>query len=688
MKKLAMTLATAVLMLGLFAGTALAADPNPNPEDGYNEDLVSGLATSDTQFDKGGFNANATGKNVGEAYSTDNRSDVIKSEGMVNDLQQEENQRTHGEYQNNTNSCASCHQTHTAAAKNLLFKDGVYTTCTACHDGTLGFYNVFEGSTAGTFGGDVVEGNASMHLANSTVKISAAPGGNLNDNRGGTWTGEFNCASCHSAHGSYSDRLLNYNPNDMGNVGPENGGIKADKVGIFDLDQDSKIIGTPTTQYIGVRGTKAQHKLSGSKYDNIPTDAMVIMIYEKSGTTYNMTTTPWLYGYPVRGSGDNRHYYYSRLFADDTVFNTNGTYNKYYDDSVIDYYDQDKKDANGNIALSMDFGKGLIWATNGELANVDKVEISRAYIIKFDLIQTNNYGGVPIYTVNESAFFSGNKMDGTKASGLGVALSKYCAACHTDYMAHSGNETGTFNKAYRHSADSDSYTCVRCHFAHGTDRDIMMDAEGRTVEYLVNEEHWEQDVAEDYIVDKNPSSALKRYTNMAVCWGCHTSSHAEQLKNNDYYMNSDAEVPHGLTDSNVPAVSVDDVNNTIVGLDENMEFSLDGSTYTVYNGSNGPVVPGDNKKVWVRYTAASGVNPNPPVALTFTYRPLVMADDVNNRIVGLNTSMEYKIGEAAWVQYDGSTAPDLTDKKTVKVRFITPEAGTQGEVTLNFTVNS
>ena len=54
-----------------------------------------------------------------------------------------------------------------------------------------------------------------------------------------------------------------------------------------------------------------------------------------------------------------------------------------------------------------------------------------------------------------------------------------------------------------------------------------------------------------YLLDKNPSSALKRYTNMAVCWGCHTSSHADQFKNSgSYWGNSQA--PAGLTDSKTP----------------------------------------------------------------------------------------------------------------------------------------
>lgn len=600
-KRIISTLAMTVLALGLFAGTALAAPDVPvtdadkiqsgtqEPVGGWNdatpyatpattEDLNTTIQANDAGYDNGQLNANATGSNVGGTL--DARLDVIKSDGMVtDDGTRNATQRTHGEYQNNTNSCASCHQTHTAAAGNLLFKDGVYSTCTACHDGTLGFYNVFangtEASTAGTFGGTHT-GNASVHLATGAVQTSAAPGGDRDGT--GVWAGEFNCASCHSAHGSYSDRLLNYNPNGMGAEAPSNGGIKADDVPVVAFaDRNALIASQP--KYIAVKGTETEHALTAG---TVPAGAVVVMIYEVKYTTNATTgvvtaaatkaTNPWLYGYPTRGKTGNNHYYYARLFTTDPsapgFLNADGTYPEANAGSVIDYYDQDKLAADGvTKVLSFDFGKGLVWSTDGSLDTATVAEISRAYVVNFDLVQTGNYGGVPITTVNESAFFAGTtsptgEFAGVKKPGLGIALSAYCASCHTDYMAKSGTATGTFETAYRHTTTSDSYTCVRCHFAHGTDVDIMKDAEGRTVDDLQKPvidggKAWTLEQSEAYILDKNPSSALKRYTNMAVCWGCHTSSHAEQLKNNDYFMNSGAEVPHGLTDGDVTPDPVD-----------------------------------------------------------------------------------------------------------------------------------
>ena len=566
--------------LGLFAGTVLAAPETPDPLIGapdpiggindstpvstpldVDKDLSGTLQADDNGYDNGKLNANATGSQVGGEL--DKRVEVIKSDGMVNDNgDRNVTQRTHGEYQNNTNSCASCHQTHTAAAGNLLFKDGVYSTCTACHDGTLGFYNVFANgamaSTAGTFGG-TKDGNASVHLATGAVQTSAAPGGDRDGE--GVWKGEFNCASCHSAHGSYSDRLLNYNPNGMGNVAPKDGGIKADDVPVVDFAAKNTLIASQP-KYIAVKGSETDHGFTAGTY---PANSEIIMIYEVKYTTNattgvttaaaTKTTNPWLYGYGARGSGTGAaktdHSYYARFFTVDpatlTIDSSNRTLNSDAG-KVVDYYDED-------LGVVFDFGKGLAYAdaTTGLLKDVQFAEIARAYVVNFDLIQTGNYGGTPIYTVNETAFFAGTTMNpgefnGVKQAGLGISYSAYCAACHTDYMAKSGSETGTFEKAYRHSTNSDSYTCVRCHFAHGTDVQIMKDAEGRNVDQVIIDKNWAPEQAEAYMLDKNPSSALKRYTNMAVCWGCHTSSHAEQLKNNNYFMNSGAEVPHGLTD--------------------------------------------------------------------------------------------------------------------------------------------
>jgi predicted CXXCH cytochrome family protein len=551
----------------------------------YNVDL--GKATTDKQLDNDINNANQSGAGVGgQAVNTG----VLKSNGMVDNKGHKGAQRTHGEYQNNTNSCASCHQTHTAASKSLLFKDGVYSTCTACHDGTLGFYNVFgngeQASSAGTFGG-THDGNMSVHMADGAVKMKAAPGGNPNGT--GTWDKEFNCASCHSPHGSYSDRLLHYNPNNMAASTPAEGGQKAGgytattKAPVLAYAADGKYPAAGTAKFIGVKGTKAQHGITD---DKIGATDIVVMVYQKSGTTdtYTKTTNPFMYGYPTRGSGSNNHYYYTRLFTKDPTtagfLNANGTYPTANAADVIDHYDYLAYDTEADVTKKayIYYAKGYIYGpAGGVVENAAFLEVSRAYVVKLDLMPIvdatkdsdddtyADFGGVKITTVNQRALYAGetnalsvNIKDKwgvatpgtTTVSGWGVAMSGYCASCHTDYLASSGNQVagtegeGTFDKAFRHTTTSDSYTCVRCHFAHGTDVNIMTDAHYRDVDkvaadFLANGEAADATaaatLAKEYMLDKGASSALKRFTNMAVCWSCHTSSRAEQLKNTDSY---------------------------------------------------------------------------------------------------------------------------------------------------------
>jgi predicted CXXCH cytochrome family protein len=571
---------------------------------GANKDLSGTKVTLDTEKDNSIDNHNQSGFGVG---GQNVNTGVLKSNNMVDNHGDRGSQRTHGEYQNNTNSCASCHQTHTASAKSLLFKDGVYSTCTACHDGTLGFYNVFgnkdKASSAGTFGG-THDGNMSVHLADGAVKMKAAPGGNPNGT--GTWDKEFNCASCHAPHGSYSDRLLHYNPNGMGSSTPAEGGIKAGgfkagtQVAVVNYDATGVYAGQ-TTRFIGVKGTKANHGLTEDKYpyNEIGVTDVVIMIYEKAPgkTTYSKTTNPWIYGYPTRGATGSNHHYYTRFFTKDPttagfVDQTKGTYPTAQAADVIDHYDYLADTAH------IKYGYGLVWgAADSDVSKALFAEVSRAYVVKldlmpildpakdlagdndgkFDLGEELTFGTVKITTVNQSALFAGTTNEfstnikdrwgittpGTdKVSGWGVAMSGYCSSCHTDYLASTSNQAagtegeGTWDKAFRHTTTSDSYTCVRCHFAHGTDVEIMTDAHLRNVDkvaadLVANGKTPEEAavLAKDYLLDKGASSALKRFTNMSVCWSCHTSSKAEQLKNNDgyKYMDGDAEYdPRGI----------------------------------------------------------------------------------------------------------------------------------------------
>lgn len=68
--------------------------------------------------------------------------------------------------------------------------------------------------------------------------------------------------------------------------------------------------------------------------------------------------------------------------------------------------------------------------------------------------------------------------------------------------------------------------------------------------------------------------------------------------------------------------------------------------------------------------------------------PEVTADDLNNTIVGLDTSMEFSVDDGPYVRYDGTNLPDLSGEHIVKVRVVASGSVPAGPATtLTFTIN-
>lgn len=539
MRKFSLSLLFSIMMVLMFAAAASAA-----AGDGYaNQDQANKVAdhnakmnpaTVDTHIDNANDTANGINDQTGGSAASVRKNLT--------------GQETHGSYQNNTNSCASCHQTHTAQGKTLLFNDGVYQTCSACHDGTLGFLNVFtDGSAtadtaktmagAGTFGGTH---GASMHAANEAVKISAAPGGNqTGDNTlgyGSQWTENFNCASCHAPHGSYSDRLLQYNPNGIAALPVSKGGNQLENVPVYD-----QAAGQTVADALAGK-TDAVVLLRSTDVNGVVTVAQ----YNKGASAYAKSTAPWLYGYDNRTDGKT---YYSRLMENDTTVAAYGsTTGVYFDYEHAQAY---STSAAGATAL----GK----ATKGFIARPVVVKMAKdgddvintAYWSGADISKFKNREG-DVYTAQQMKDLGYTVDASNVVKNVGVQMSKFCAACHTDYLqASSAGKTSHFGEAtaaYRHSTNSDSYTCVRCHYGHGTDAYIMKDSLGRTIKDLIASGGKYQDDepgALAYMQDNNKSSALKKFTNMSVCWACHNSSHAESIKNTERAADHPTGMPTG-----------------------------------------------------------------------------------------------------------------------------------------------
>jgi hypothetical protein len=486
----------------------------------------------------------------------------------ANDLNKaRQDQKVHGFYQNNTNSCASCHQTHTSNDdKNLLFKDGVYSTCSACHDGTSGAYNVFSpindktpDSIAGTF--DVLQDgqNGSLHVADGTLKVSAAPGGNINAADGTPFSQDFDCASCHAPHGAGSndENNLNIDPLGWGTVSFTNlpagatlaSATSAQKDGlngklfknirIYDLTKGESIpsIYDPTgqdpqagaTPYILVRTTtdSDQTKVNSNyfyKRAGVTANTPIIQTYrwgyddQTHQDAYIPDYSLWLQekGYPYKAD---------TALYNDTWANLSLTAANHYNDTA--------KDITRSSGVYVVWRDGFAWGPG--VANVKSAQVS----IGIDVETTDN-----IRSLYDSHFVvkdSSGNIDPTRSyiPDSGTEMSKFCVACHTDYQSGSETDsTGVYSTAHRHKTMSDSLTCVRCHFAHGSEAQIMHDANDNTFYTLVGPGKQfdptvspykdasdptaaAQNAAIAYLKDPNPSSALKRYSGMTSCYSCH-----------------------------------------------------------------------------------------------------------------------------------------------------------------------
>ncbi|MDF2946622.1 MAG: doubled domain protein [Bacillales bacterium] len=587
-------------------------------------------------------------------------------------------QQTHTNFQENTNSCASCHMTHTANAKQLLFGSSTQATCLACHDGSLGFYNVKTGelythnagaelveidssfptittadvvaSNAGSF--DRTVQDASMHNVDThkSLGVKAAPGGNYTgaaqeDTNGedGKWGDEFSCASCHAPHGSYSDRLLHYNPNGMGTVDVKERGfgllnnptvatteqtlgytVEAYNVLLNGTDNgNGTSSSTAPTLYKVIRGTVADHKTAAgsalpasvsAQFATLSTTEQVIVVYKAKEDSYSSTGyaypyepdfTPWLNSaeYPY-------NFEHQMMFTDASItvaaYDLNG-------DGILNNTEVTDADHNGTLSTTekgnvatrgltprsegVNYAYAYGFVSGAVLADVDSMRIPRVSVVDLDLVQVATYlpdvKDIPLYVSSNAALTNGD-LDangdilaaGGSKSGKGVQFSRFCAACHVDYLASSGAPTGHYNNntgtsmtcnschtgtvtasgadmsddvldngKFRHTTNSDNYSCTRCHMSHGSNALLFKDSKGADYAYLTSVAGGSltPGAALAHLDDINPSSAIKRYTNMSVCWGCHTSSHASQLVNNDeYQMDSTKQVglKYGTWDAN------------------------------------------------------------------------------------------------------------------------------------------
>ncbi|MFD2444143.1 S-layer homology domain-containing protein [Bacillus sp. CGMCC 1.16607] len=145
-----------------------------------------------------------------------------------------------------------------------------------------------------------------------------------------------------------------------------------------------------------------------------------------------------------------------------------------------------------------------------------------------------------------------------------------------------------------------------------------------------------------------------------------------------------------------PNVSVDDVNNTIIGIDMTMEYQIDSGVWTEYLGSM-PDLSGDiTVKVRVKSDTNTGTPAGAVTTLTFTTNPSPNLDQVaptslqgfaptfagnDGQIKGASPEMEYKLkNDSTWIQVTGTTIIGLV-AGTYEVRYKAKSGYNAGQIT-------
>ncbi|MBU3098393.1 MULTISPECIES: DUF4073 domain-containing protein [Clostridium] len=157
------------------------------------------------------------------------------------------------------------------------------------------------------------------------------------------------------------------------------------------------------------------------------------------------------------------------------------------------------------------------------------------------------------------------------------------------------------------------------------------------------------------------------------------------------------QMPSVIQTPAAPTVTLDDINNIIIGINSTMEYAINGvASYTVYNATTPPNLKGDNT-VNVRISAIEGVNnASLDTTLVFTVNsvtpdaPLVTMDDVENKVIGMGVGMEFSIDNSAYVAYDPITFDmlDFSGEHTLLVRVASEGVNPVSlDTTLVFTTN-
>jgi predicted CXXCH cytochrome family protein len=146
---------------------------------------------------------------------------------------------------------------------------------------------------------------------------------------------------------------------------------------------------------------------------------------------------------------------------------------------------------------------------------------------------SSNMSGLKIYKSNGIYNKPADGLTQAQVYDYKLNYSEFCASCHDDYLKNRENGPRADGVHYTHTTNSTKQgrSCTACHYAHGTDITLLKDTAGKTIADLQKPvaeggKAWTEAQAKAYMKEVSPKgSSLKRFTNMAVCWACHQSTH-------------------------------------------------------------------------------------------------------------------------------------------------------------------
>ncbi|HBW35947.1 hypothetical protein [Desulfosporosinus sp. BICA1-9] len=523
---------TMVFVLGIASlaiATTITEDNQLRPLD---TDVVSSPSDPATDTDNGINNVNQTGKNVNTNDGT-SVNDVIKA---TNDPTGK--QRTHGEYQNNTNSCASCHSPHGSYSDRLLHYNPNGIATLPMRDDDAGTYTGI--SKAANGGVNALTGGTMLR---DTV-LAAAPAVPVIGDPGIVTQADLDAAILASPDFVAVEMLASEVPYYDEATDMITNGISA----TYATGTDHVVVvlkkitqGDPVQiNYV----KDSQPWINGGQYNNSLTFKVNYTgfydgdpLSKDSTINSQLRLDEKLKGQETAFDGITMNYQqgFAKINTPDSAVNTLDKEGNQVLTNTVPFVLKGVTYAAGRysfldasgIALEaeacLDDSESVVSTENAQTITTlvgRNADLSRAIVLELAMDPSVFWFGDPIYGVKIT------KVDPASYETNGLAISTFCAACHTDYLVKSGSPTGVWSKRFGHTTNNNSLTCLKCHFAHGSDVTTILDSEDRDITRVAEELFGGPSPqatidATAYLLDQNPSSALKRYTNTSVCRTCH-----------------------------------------------------------------------------------------------------------------------------------------------------------------------